>query len=78
MELFSYNIKKILHFLKRTFFLHMQKWTPVLFIPSSKNKENLVPGNFSYSGKTELSSSNIKTFLILQETETPEKLLLFS
>ena len=78
MKLFSYNTKKILHFLKRNFFLYLQKWNPVLFSTNLKNKENLARENFSYSGKMELSNSNITIFLIHQETETPEKRLLFS
>ena len=40
------TLKKFLYSLKRKLFLYFQKWTPRLFIPSSKNERNLARDNF--------------------------------
>ena len=48
-----------------------------LFSPSSKTKKNPPVENFLYSGKMELSSSNIKKFLIFRKRETPKKFFIF-
>ena len=49
-----------------------------LSIPSSENKNNPPRERFLYSGKMELSNSNIKKFLKFLETRAPEKFLIFS
>ena len=38
MEVSRSDIKKFLYFIKRKHLLYFQKWSPVLFSPSSKNK----------------------------------------
>ena len=61
-ELSTLNIKNLLYFLERKFFLYFRKWNSALFRPSSKNKRN----------------PPLRKFFILQETKTPEKFLIFS
>ena len=48
LKKFLYFLKRklFLYFLKRKLFLYFQKWTPRLFIPSSKNERNLARENF--------------------------------
>ena len=61
-ELSTLNIKNLLYFLERKFFLYFRKWNSALFRPSSKNKRN----------------PPLRKFFILQETKIPEKFLIFS
>ena len=61
-ELSSLDIKNLLYFLERKFFLYFRKWDSALFSPSSKNKRN----------------PPLRNFFILQETKTLEKFLIFS
>ena len=61
-ELSSLDIKNLLYFLERKFFLYFRKWNSALFSPSSKNKRN----------------PPLKKIFILQETKTLEKFLIFS
>ena len=63
-------LKKTFIFFKRKLFLYFLKWNPVLFSPGSKNKKTFRPEKIlMLCKKMGLSDSNIKEFLIFQETE---------
>ena len=74
-------LKNFLYFLKRKLFLYFPKWNTTLFSPSPENK-SIQQEKISYTSGNEnlkkfIAFCQNKASLIVQETETLKKLLIF-